>query len=415
VIGTIAGAPARTVGGSVFAASYVTSVGMLIPNLQPLVFGAIADRYGLDDRALGHLGAVFIGAMSLATLSAPLWVRRVSWPLFSLASIAFAVAALLAGMATSAVQPVFVLFAILGVALGLTSVPAFAGLGDAANPERAYAVSLVLQSVVAAGAAILFASFILPAFKAPGMFAGFAALVASGALACRWLRSSRSVPGPDEQQAATGAPLVSLAAVPPVVALIAAAVFIGGVFGYWYFVERVGVAHGVSRATIGLALSLGSLANMLSSALAAWLGGRAPSRYLVLAGALMLLGAFAALQADGVAAYLVSNLLFSGGFGLAQPAFWAVIRQIDATNRLFVASVGANGLAGVAAGLLGGPVIERVGYAGMNLVSGALVVAGTLLLGLAACLAGSLARRPAAALVAEDRAGGSEFEKADLR
>jgi hypothetical protein len=112
------------------------------------------------------------------------------------------------------------------------------------------------------------------------------------------------------------------------------------------------------------------------------LGGRASSRVPIAAGSLILLLAFVVLQRDGDMAYIACNMLFSFGFGLAQPAYLAVVRKVDATNRLFVAAGGVIGASGVGIGLVAGPIIGIGGYGAMILVAAGFVVAGAVLLGL---------------------------------
>jgi hypothetical protein len=76
--------------------------------------------------------------------------------------------------------------------------------------------------------------------------------------------------------------------------------------------------------------------------------------------------------------------MFSFGFGLAHPAYLAVARKVDATNRLFVAAAGVIGAAGVVIGLVAGPIIGLGGYRAVILVAAGFVVAGAVLLGLSA-------------------------------
>jgi hypothetical protein len=90
------------------------------------------------------------------------------------------------------------------------------------------------------------------------------------------------------------------------------------------------------------------------------------------------------LQLDGDVAYIACNMMFSFGFGLAQPAYLAVVRKVDATNRLFVAAGGVIGAAGVVIGLVAGPIIGLGGYKAMILVAAGFVIAGAVLLGISA-------------------------------
>jgi len=370
---------------AVLAAAYLSGVGNLVVNVQPIVLGALADGYHLGDGALGQIGAAYIGFSSLSSLTAPLWIRRVNWRYTSLIAVVSCVALMALGAATSQTTWLLVLFSLIGAAQGAVAAPVFAALGDNRNPERAFAVSIVVQSVIAAAMQILLASYVVPRAGAHGMFISLAIVTASAGIAAMWLPTrGRSM----EMSSARGdavAPAIPLrAALPCAVALAALGLFTAGLLGFWYFVERIGAARGMAHGTIGLALGLGSIANVASSGLVAWLGGRASTRVPIAAGSLILLLAFIVLQLDGDVAYIACNMMFSFGFGLAQPAYLAVVRKVDATNRLFVAAGGVIGAAGVVIGLVAGPIIGLGGYKAMILVAAGFVVAGAVLLGISA-------------------------------
>jgi predicted MFS family arabinose efflux permease len=373
---------------AILSAAYLSAISMLVMNVQPIVLGALADGYHLNSGALGQVGAVSVGFSSLSALTAPLWIRRVDWRTFSSFAVLLATVLFAFGAWTSQAAGLLFVFGLIGLATGGVGAPVFASLGDTANPERNFAIAIVAQSVVAAASQLLLSSYVLPNFGVRGMFVSLSLLTATGLVASRLMARRGAVSNaPIEAKAddGTGASMLSAAALPALLGLLALCVFTAGVLGFWYFVERIGAARGMSHDAIGLALALASLANVASSSLAAWLGGRTPSRYLVAAGSFILLTAFAILQIKGDAAFLISNLFFSFGFGLAQPAYFAVVRKVDATNRLFVAAGGVVGGAGVAIGLLAGPVIERGGYNAMIALGAAFVVTGALLLGLS-CL-----------------------------
>jgi MFS family permease len=370
---------------AVLAAAYLSGISNLVVNVQPIVLGALADGYHLGDGALGQIGAVYIGFSSLSSLTAPLWIRRVNWRWTSLLAVVPCVALMALGAATSQTTWLLILFALIGAAQGAVAAPVFAALGDNRNPERAFAISIVVQSVIASGMQILLASYVVPRAGAHGMFISLAIAMASAGIAAMWLPARgriAEVPSPQHDRIASAIPL--RAALPCAVALLALGLFTAGLLGFWYFVERIGTARGMAHGTIGLALGLGSIANVASSGLVAWLGGRTTSRVPIAAGSLILLLAFIVLQFDGDAAYIACNMMFSFGFGLAQPAYLAVVRKVDATNRLFVAAGGVFGVAGVAIGLVAGPIIGVGGYKAMILMAAGFVIAGAVLLGVSA-------------------------------
>lgn len=378
---------------SIAAASYLTSLTQLAINVQPVILGALAVGYGLGDRALGQLSAILVGCISITNLTAPFWVRRLNWRRFSLLAIVACSLVLAFGSAASKEIQFLAIFGLLGAVQGAVGVPSFASLGDTTNPERSYGICIIFQSAVAAIAVIPLTNYIIPEFGAPGMFLFLALIVATGALVCHWLPAQGRSAG-IQQEALSEPAMPPQFAIAPLIGLLAVCVFTGGVLGFWYFIERIGAAHGQSPGFIGISLSLGSISTIPAAGLAAWLGGRVSNRILIVVGSAGLLIAFAVLQVPGNAAFLIANLLFSMSWALAQPPYWAIIRKIDMTNRLFVVATAAQGASGVAIGLVSGPIIEAGGYPALMAVSACLVVVGGLILGVAGIVSARLAGVP---------------------
>ena len=360
---------------AVWAASYLIGLNQLISNVQPLILGALADGYGLSDRQLGHVSSAFVAATTVAVLSAPWWVRRVDWRAFSFGAVVLASLALAGGARASSYAGVLALFVVVGFLKGFVGAPSFASLGDSRNPDRAYGVSLVAQMVVSGSAAYPIASYVLPNFGVPGLMITLAAIIGTGLLACLWL----PVRGREREQAdaaALAAPIVSRANVPAFVALLALALFIGGILLFWYFCERIGVVRGVSKALIGIAVSGCSIATIATAAVVAWLGGRVRSAAFIWSGTAMAVAALLLLRLPGDLAYVFSVIVFAMAWGLAQPGYWTILRNLDVSDRLFVIAPAASGAGGVAVGLIAGPLIESGGYGLLVAVSGGLLVLG---------------------------------------
>ena len=380
---------------AVAAASYLIALSQLIINVQPLTMGALADAYQLSDRQLGYLSATFVGFATLCTMTGPLWIRRINWRAVSLAAVLASAAVLAAGAMMRSAATYLVLFAVLGVVKSLVGIPSFASLGDSSNPDRNYGVSVAVQSFAAAVVAAALGSFVIPQFGVTGLFITLAVAVGTGAIACRWL----PVAGPAGRAVAltgTEARIRLTTAGPAVLSLLALGLFIGGILGFWYFVERIGVSHNVSVSLIGLSLSLSALATITTAAVVAWLGGRVGSMVFITVGTLLVLLGFAILQVAGTWPFVAAVLLFSLGWGLAQPAYWAVARKVDASNRLFVAAPAVGGAAGVLVGVAAGPVIESGGYELLVLLSGVLLATGAVCASLALQAANRRARRESA-------------------
>ncbi|MBS0411215.1 MAG: MFS transporter [Proteobacteria bacterium] len=347
------------------SAAYLVALNALISNVQPLILGAMAKDFGLTDAHLGYVSAAFVSCNTLMTATGPFWVRRVDWRLCAFLGLFWAVLALGAGAIASQLVAVLGVFGFIGLMKGLVFVPSFATLGDATNPDRGYGVSIVLQGVTAAAVAAVLSMWVIPQFGVRGVFVTLALLTATGLPATLLLPGRREVStDADEVALPVGAPLLSRAALAAILALLATMAMGGAVAGFWYYVERIGVARGVAPTVIGLTLSLTALSSILTSGLVAWLGGRVPSLTIALAGVAVMLLAFISLHLPPISGFIVANLLFALGWGFAVPGFWALLRRVDVTNRLFVAAPAANGVAASAIGLLSGVIISRWGYDG---------------------------------------------------
>lgn len=387
-------------GAAVVAASLLTGVNQLLVNVQPLLFGVLAVRLGLDDAELGYLGAVVIAALTLGSISGPFWVRRANWRFTSALALVGAAAAFALGAAVTTLDAALLVFGAAGLFLGILSPPAFGCLGEAENPPRAFAISVVAQSSLAAASTLALSFAIIPRFGAPGAFVSVAVAVAAALPLCRSLPRGA---GSARELSATvdGAPLLSRAAIPAYSMLFAKGVFVAGILGYWIFVERIGVAHGIPGERIGLTISLCAVASAASAGIVGWLAGRVRLVPMIAIGTTIVIGAFIALGVPGFLAFALSNFFFAFGWGFAQSAYWGLLRDVDATNRLFVAGPAAAGVGGVVAGMAAGPIIAAAGLSAMTLASGIALLTAALV---AFLVAGSLRVRRSRAAGPDTRA-----------
>lgn len=367
----------RGVPAAVWSGGYLSALNQLFSNTQPIVLGTLAVQFGLSGGLLGQFNAVFIAAGMLSTLSAPWWVRQFNLRLVSLIAIAGAGLSCLLGIGLTSTFGLFTLFALLGFFKGMLAPPAFLLMGDASDPNRGFAIGVMMQGLLAAFAILLLGTFVIPAAGATGMYIALSAIIATGFVVLP--TTPKGTTGERQVEGSAGAPIFSGAAVPPIAVLIAIALFVAGILGYWTFVERIGAEHGVPLSMVGLAISLCALASVASSGAVAWIGERVPATISIITGTLVVLTSFGLLHLPGTLSFIVSNLLFALGWGLAQPSYWTIARNVDATNRLFVAAPAAAGVGGVASGLLAGPIIRWGGFGGMTMTSAAMLIAAAAL------------------------------------
>lgn len=386
----------------VLAAAYVSALGNLLSNVMPLLLGALADRYGLSDGALGQFNAAFIAATMITGLSAPYWVPRFDWRVTNYLAIAGAVAALVLGTGATTIATLLILFAALGLFLGALLPTSFAALGETRFPNRSYATGVTMQSILAAVANIGISVVLIPYWGVSGILLGLALMIASGAIAIRrHPRGGVAPPAPASDYSTPRGHLLTRAALPAMLTLLAIALVIGGIQGYWAFVERIGVGHGLAAEAIAATLSLCALASIVNSAVVAWIGDRVHALAIIVAGTAIVNLSFFLLTFPGIVPFVASNILFASAFGLLVPSYWAVLKRVDATDRLFVAGPAAASAGAVAVSLVAGTVIGAGGYIGLTIFDGALTMAAALL----AIVAGAAMNR---ARMRDEREGGGQ-------
>jgi hypothetical protein len=372
---------------TIAAASVLTGINVLIINLQPIIMTTLADSRGLTDATLGQINAISIGFGTVSLISAPLWLRAVNWRIVCWLGIAIASITLLAGAIVSSIWLFMVVFGLQSFAQGFPGAVSFAYLGNTQNPDRAYGASVMAQSLLPAIAAIPLSSWIVPAYGAVGLFVSLALLTGVGLIACRWL-PAHSNEKTARQVSAADAPFTFESVLPPSIALLASVLITAGIIGFWIFIGRIGASMGVSHDLVGLAVSLSALATMLTATLVTWLGGRLSSLTFALTGVGMIIGGYILTLGHGGLAYTSGTMLYALGWGFAQPGYWAVLRKVDVTGRLFVAAPATVGIAGVGIGLLAGPAIEHGGFPDLIILCAGLVVASAIALLVALRIAG---------------------------
>jgi hypothetical protein len=372
--------PGWRVPRTVCTGAYLGALSLLLPNIQPLVLGALADRYGLAPGLLGQLNSTYLGAGLISSLTAPLWVPRVPWRLVYRLALAIALVGFIAGPFAATAWSLLLLFAVLGLSLGILYPVMFAALGEEEDPGRAYAIAATAQGTLAATGSMALSLVILPNWGPTGMFAGFALLVLFGfSVVGASPRGMPEAPAQACEASADGALVEGHGGWYAALALIAIAMLNCGILGYWTFIERIGVANHLTPPFIGTVVGVCAFGAIVSSGIVAWLGRRVASSSVALLGAATIVTAFILVLAPGAVFFSISNALFALGWGMVLPGYWAVVREVDFTERLFAAAPAAGGLGAVSAGLFAGPVLARINYGGL-IAADVVILSATMLM-----------------------------------
>jgi predicted MFS family arabinose efflux permease len=358
---------------AISAASMLIGINQLIINIQPLLLGALAEGNGLDDRQLGLISSALLGGATLASASAPFWVRRVDWRRATMLFIAMAILALLATARLSSFPTLCAAFALIGLLKGAIGVPSFASLGDTQNPERNYGISVAVQAAMAAIAAVPLAAYLIPKYGPNGVYYCLIAVLVIGFWGAFRLPSK----GTHGQAAGELAPISwSRGLAPFAILMIAMMSFTIGVTGFWFYLERIGHAQHVPAAMIGVAVGATALISIPGSMLATWLSRWLRGVHFVLIGSTLIVSGYLLVSLAQSTSFLSGSLIFAFGWGIAQPGYWAMATDRDPTGRLFVLSPALSGLAAALTGLIAGPIIAASGYNGLIISSGVFIAVG---------------------------------------
>lgn len=338
----------------------------LTPSLlmtAPAVAAQLASQLALDPVQTGRLFSVELGAMSLATLPAWYWLKRVAPRRAALLAALLFIAGNIASATVASYPLLLALRFVTALGGGSLMILCMASAANLPNPSRVYGLWLLGQLVLGAvGLALL-----------PGMFArhGLSACYLSlAALALLALPLTRAFPvslTPQRQQA--DAPLHKGKAL---LGLAAVLCFYLSLSGVWTFIGSIAQASGIDSSASGKVLALATLMGMLGATLAASLGARLPRHVLLVLGFAVLAAAILALRGQlPLARFALAAMAFKLMWTFVLPLVLATLADLDRSGRLMNAinlMIGAGLAAGPA---IAGQLLQATGNAGSSLLAGA--------------------------------------------
>jgi hypothetical protein len=363
----------------------IWTVGLLTINILPLVFQTLKGRDGIGESELGTLGASFILGTVLVTGSSPLWIQKTNSRVVTVFGLVASAGGFVASSWVSSFHGLLICYAAIGAGAGLIQIPAYAVIGSARNPVRAFGIAMFVSMVLPA---IL--SFSLSAVQASGGEALFFWIVAAvfvatiplaGALPGGPLPSVRShgqVEVASTPSAAARSRLsdygAALAA--PVTASIAGGLFSGVIMAVYNFVGSVAVANGlpvdVTGPLVGFGLLSALVGSLLPTIVDSWIR---PTVGLALTVALLVLVAYPAMlsASSGVftAGFIIECVLGTAGFAY----FFAMVRSIDPTDQIYVGYTAFQSVGIAGATFAAGVLLNNFGPVVMLTAAGACLVA----------------------------------------
>lgn len=297
--------------------------------IAPVIAGKLAAQFDLAPTELGLLFSLELGAFSLATVPAYLWLNRVN-----LRTVTYlCTAVVIAGNILSGFVDSFALLILARVATSLAAgsitVIILTLSGKTANPSRAFGVFVVFQLLM--GAIILFA---FPVLYADSTVAAIYWTMAALALCC--LPVVRMIdgevlrrPGGDAAvtRSAPGARPASKARF--AVGLAAVLLFYVSLSGVWSFMAQVSGGAGIDLPTSSLILAIATLPGIAAPLIATFLGDSPKRKWFLLAGYTGLAASVALLfGAPGVIRFALAAMIFKFAWTFILPYLLSSLADI---------------------------------------------------------------------------------------
>jgi predicted MFS family arabinose efflux permease len=278
VLGTVRGSTATDRGTYTYIAVF-SAVLYTVLLIAPVIAGKLVEQFGLTPVQVGTLFSLELGAFSLATVPAYLWLRRIN---LRTASYLFT-AIVIAGNVVSGFMDDFGFLVaarvVTSLAAGSITVIILTLSGKTGNPSRAFGIFVVFQ--LAMGALIL---AVFPAlFASTGVAAIYWTLAGLAGLCLlvvnridgEVLRKSTAVAASDTKRVPVFRAAAGMAAV---------LLFYVALSGVWSFIAQISAGAGIDLSASSLILSLATVAGILSALVATTLGDSPRRRLDLLAG-----------------------------------------------------------------------------------------------------------------------------------
>jgi hypothetical protein len=366
---------ARPVNAQIFALMYCGVVGLMIPGLQPLLLGALAEEGRLSANQLGIVATAELLAMGLTAGFAGSLLKASRLKLVAiLALVVLAILDVLTPLARG--DRVTLVRAAAGIPSGILVWITIAFIARTPTPERWAGAYVTAQTLGQFIMAALASAFIAPRFGADGGFVALAVLcVASLPAALLLPRDLAPLPA----AATAGLPNSR-----GWVALAASFLFLAVSSGVWVYVEQLSRQAHHAPAVVGQAISLSLALQVAGGVAATVLAGRIRWLWALIVCAvadLAIFAGFALMPAPAPFIALTGALGFAWLF--ATPFLVPMTIEADPTRRAALLIGGAQLVGGSLGPLFASLFVTDADARGaLVFATGCVITAGAIVLGL---------------------------------
>jgi len=322
---------ARLTRGGLISAILVGLVGALVIFITPGFLAVVAQKTGFDNDELGYLAALDINAMAVTVGLSTFALARVPWRI----AVALGLALIIVGNLLTAAVVSFPAMAaariVAGAGEGVAIGFAFAALGRASNPDRAFSIYLVVGALLSS--AFLYA---LPAIQAAVTPSALFLIVA--ALNALVMLSLFAFPdgSKDEPDIFAGAGKLDMRYASG--ALLGVFLLFFAMGGMWSYSERIGMASLLSADVIAKGLSIGTIAGVVGAGLAGVLPRRWGRSWPLVVTAITGVASFLMYRGQVVPNnFIVATVLMMFSWNFAQPLLSGICSEACGRGRVVCA------------------------------------------------------------------------------
>ncbi|MEO8722620.1 MAG: MFS transporter [Sphingobium sp.] len=311
--------------GGLASAILVGLVGALVIFVTPGFLAVVAQKTGFDNDQLGYLAAWDINAMGVTVGLSTFALAKVRWRLAVGVGLALIVIGNLLTSAAVTFPAMAAARVVAGAGEGIAVGFAFAALGRAKNPDRAFAIYLVVGALVSS--AFLYALPVIQASIEPTNLFVINAIVT--ALVMLSLRAFPEGSKDEPDIFATGGKLDLRFASG---ALLGVFLLFFAMGAMWSYSERIGLASGLSVDVIASGLSIGTMAGVLGAGLAGILPRRWGRSWPLAANGVVGIASFLMFRSQfSSSTFIIATVLMLFSWNFAQPLLSGICSE--ACNR----------------------------------------------------------------------------------
>lgn len=355
-------------------------IGIAVVLLLPLLVGSMVDYFNVTEREAGFVATAELTGGVVGTLLISLILKKLNWRVAALAGLTILAGANCLSILFNDFISLCIIRSVSGMAEGAILVMAYSAIARVGNQE-------LVWSYIAFGwyAYSILAFYLFPfIFERWGAQGGYVALAVTNFIAIPFLRW---FPAGNESMKKEVSHLNDVSVAPElqnwwaVVGIISALLFYVGMGAVWTYLDRIGIAAGISVPIISTALIISSFSGIGGACLSAWIGtGFGRGSALFFGCTVFLFGTFMLMDADEFSSYTIAISLMQFAWSFMTPYLLGILTHVDSSGRV-IAFATVMQLGGLAAGpFLAALLLSDEGYSSILWLGGIMTTMSLILI-----------------------------------